>query len=141
MSVSYTHLSRRTGADDGYLVGVGLARGVEHLGLHAGGGVELALGEELLDLVDGDGGVHVAAGAGLLAEARTHTSTHSREGVLAPDELQSLVKTALGGELYVALDGDVRRALRLAGGSAVGGDIAAVGAVVRVCLLYASRCV
>ncbi len=57
-------------------------------------------------------------GAGLLTGLVADTAADGREGVLLLYELQSLGIAPHGGELYVALDGDVRRADSLAGGGA-----------------------
>ena len=131
----------RAAADDGDLVGEGLAGLVEHLRHEARLGGELLVRDELLDIVDGDGVVDVAAGAGVLAGAVADTAADRREGVLVLYELQSLEIAALGGELDVALDGDVRRALGLTWRGALVGDLAAVGAVVDVVLVLAPEAV
>ena len=77
----------RTGTDDGDLLveAAGTRRG--HHGRDvAGRGIQIALGDELLDLVDGHGGVHTAAGAGILTAAVAHTAADSGQRVLALDE-------------------------------------------------------
>ena len=77
----------RTGADDGDLLveAAGTRRG-HHRWDIAGRGIQIALGDELLDLVDGHGGVHTAAGAGILTAAVAHTAADSGQRVLALNE-------------------------------------------------------
>jgi hypothetical protein len=75
-------------------------------------------------------------------QASSQTLLHMRpqtagKGFSFLDELQSVLVLALGGELYIALYGDVGRALGLAGGGAVVGDVGTVGAVVHVVVLLA----
>ena len=77
----------RTGTDDGDLLveAAGTRRG--HHGRDvAGRGIQIALGDELLDLVDSHGGIHTAAGAGILTAAVAHTAADSGQRVLALDE-------------------------------------------------------
>ena len=106
----------RTGADDGnLLIEAAGARRSHHRRNIAGRGIQIALGDELLDLVDSHGGVHAAASAGVLAAAIAHTATDSGQRVLALDERKGLVIAALGRELQITLNGDMRRAGRLAG--------------------------
>ena len=107
----------RTGADDGdFLVPLSQLVGLDDdLGDEAGLFEEVALGDELLDFIDGDGFVDGAAGTGFFALAVTDTTADCRERVLSLDELESLVIAAFLGHLQVTLDGDVRRAGRLTG--------------------------
>ena len=119
-------------ADDGYLLGVGSADLVEHLRHKARGSVKILIGDELFDIVYRDGGIDNAAGAGLLTGLVADTAADGREGVLLLYELQSLGIASHGGELYVALNGDMRRADGLAGGGAAVHNVASVGAVVDV---------
>ena len=77
----------RTGTDDGdLLVEAASARRRHHGRDITGRGVQIALGDELLDLVDGHGLVHTAAGAGVLTAAVAHTAADSGERVLALNE-------------------------------------------------------
>ena len=77
----------RTGADDGdLLVEAASARRRHHRWDIAGRGIQIALGDKLLDLVDGHGGVHTAAGAGILTAAVAHTAADSGQRVLALNE-------------------------------------------------------
>ena len=55
---------------------------VEHLRHIALVGVQLLLRDEFLDLVDGNGAVNAAAGAGLLAAAVADVAADGGEGVL-----------------------------------------------------------
>ena len=106
----------RTGADDGDLLieAAGTRRG--HHGRDiAGRCVQIALGDELLDLVDSHGGVHTTAGAGILTAAVAHTAADSGQRVLALNERQRLVIATLRRELQITLNGNVRGAGRLAG--------------------------
>ena len=90
----------RTGTDNGdLLVEAASARRRHHGRDIAGRGIQIALGDELLDLVDGHGGVHTAAGAGILAAAIAHTAADSGQRVLALNECQRLVIAALRREL------------------------------------------
>ena len=108
--------ARRARAYDGHALGeVALHLGA-HLGRHvAGRRVELGLGHELLDLVDGHRAVDGAARAGVLAAAVADAPAHRRQRVFAPDERERVGVAALGGKLEVALHRHVRRAGRLAG--------------------------
>ena len=81
-------------------------------------GLQLLLGDKLLDLVDGDGAVDVAAGAGVLAAAVADAAADGRERVILLDELERVQIAALRGQIDVALNGDVCRAGGLAGGGA-----------------------
>ena len=109
----------RTGADDGDLLveAAGTRRG-HHRWDIAGRGVQIALGDKLLDLVDGHGLVHATTGAGVLAAAVAHTAADSGQRVLALNECQRLVIATLSRELQIALNGNVRGAGRLAGSGA-----------------------
>ena len=90
----------RTGADDGdLLVEATSARRRHHRRDVAGRGVQITLGDKLLDLVDGHGFVHATAGAGILAAAVAHATADSGQRVLALDERQSLVIAALRRKL------------------------------------------
>ena len=77
----------RTGTDNGDLLveAAGTRRG-HHRWNIAGRGIQIALGDELLDLVDGHGLVHATAGAGILAAAIAHTAADSGQRVLALNE-------------------------------------------------------
>ena len=77
----------RTGTDDGDLLvkAAGTRRG-HHRWDIAGRGIQIALGDKLLDFVDGHGGVHTAAGAGILTAAVAHTAADSGQWVLALNE-------------------------------------------------------
>ena len=109
----------RTGADDGdLLIEAAGARRRHHGRDVAGRGVQIALGDKLLDLVDSHGGVHTAASAGILTAAVAHTAADSGQRVLALDECQRLVIATLRRELQIALNGDMRGAGRLAGSGA-----------------------
>ena len=90
----------RTGADDGDLLveAAGTRRG-HHRRDIASRGIQIALGDKLLDLVDSHGLVHATAGAGILAAAVAHTAADSGQRVLALDERQSLVVAALRRKL------------------------------------------
>ena len=96
---------------------------------------ELLFRDEALDLVDGYRRVHRGARAGLLALLVADPAADRREGQLFADELERLVKAALGGELDIALDRDVRRACRLAGRGALRHDVRAVDAEVGIVVL------
>ena len=90
------------------------------------------VGDEALDLVDGDGLVHAAAGTLGLAALVADAAADGRERVFFLDELERVRVAALRGELQVALHGDVRGAGGLARGGAGGHDVLVVLAVVRV---------
>ena len=77
----------RTGTDDGDLLveAAGTRRG-HHRWDIAGRGIQIALGDELLDLVDSHGGVHTAASADILTAAVAHTAADSGQRVLALNE-------------------------------------------------------
>ena len=123
--------TRGAGADDGDLLVAEVKELLRHEALVA---LELAVGDEALDLVDGDGAVEIAAGADVLALAVADAAADGGEGVLLLDELQRLEVAALGGELQVA-HGDVRGAGGFAGRGALGRDILAVRAVLGVPVL------
>ena len=105
----------RAAADDGdllvkFLVRAGVhGRHVTVLSLH------VLLGDELLDLVDGQRLVDSAAGAGILAILSADAAADGRERVILLDELERVGIAAVARHLDVALDGDVRRAGGLAG--------------------------
>ena len=105
----------RAGTDDGDLLieAAGARRG-HHRRDITGRGVQIALGNELLDLIDSHGGVHATAGAGVLTAAVAHATADSGQRILALDERQGLVIATLSRELQIALNGDMRRAGRLA---------------------------
>ena len=124
--------ARGARADDGDLL---VAEVIELLRDKAGVALELAVGDEALDLVDGDGAVNVAAGADILALAVADAAADGGEGVFLLDKLERLEIPALGGELEIALDGDVRGTRGLAGGCPLGRDVLAVGAVLGVPVL------
>ena len=128
--------TRGAGADDGDLMAV-----IEELLRHeARLRLQLLPGDELLHLVDRDGLIHVAAGADLLAEAGAHIAADGGEGVLLLDELERLEILALAGLFQIALHGDVRGAVGLAGGGAgLGHDVLAVGEKVRLPVLLAEE--
>ena len=109
----------RTGTDNGnLLIEAASARRRHHRWDIAGRGIQIALGDKLLDLVDGHGGVHTAAGAGILTAAVAHTAADGGQRVLTLDERQCLVIATLSRELQIALNGNVRGAGRLAGSGA-----------------------
>ena len=124
--------ARGAGADDGDLLRVRAADLVEQLRHVARGFVQVMVGDEALDLVDGDGLVHAAAGALGLAALVADAAADGRERVFFLDELERVRVAALRGELQVALHGNVRGAGGLARGGAGGHDILVVLAIVRV---------
>ena len=106
----------RAGTDDGdLLIEAASARRRHHGRDIAGRGIQIALGDKLLNLVDSHGGIYATTGAGILAAAIAHTPADSRQRVLALDERQRLVIATLRRELQIALNGNVRGAGRLAG--------------------------
>lgn len=114
--VEGTGQAGRAGTDDcDLLVEAAGARRRHHRRDITGLGIQVALGDELLDLVDSHGGVHATASAGVLAAAVAHAAADSRQRVLALDERQGLVVATLSRELQIALNGDMRGAGRLAG--------------------------
>ena len=120
------------GADDGNLFLIGLAGLVDHFGNEAVFGLQILLGNEFFDIVDGNGRIDAPAGAGVLARFVADAAADGREGVLFLDELESLGIAALRGELYVALHRNMRRTLRLARRGAGGHGVGTVGAVIGV---------
>ena len=78
-------------------------------------GLHILLGDEFLYIVDCDGIVNIAAGARILAEFRTYAAADGGEGVLLLYKLKSLLISALSRELYIALNGNVSRAVCLTG--------------------------
>ena len=124
--------SRGARADNGDLFGEGFAGLVDHLRDAAGLFVQVMVGDEALDLVNGDGLVHTAAGAFRLAALVADASADRRKRVLGADQIQRVLIAALGGKLQIALHGDVCGTCHLAGGCAAGQDVLAVLAVIRV---------
>ena len=120
------------GADDGDL----FVREVVKLFRHeARIALEFAVGDEFLDLVDGDGAVDIAAGAGFLAFAVADAAADGGQGVFFLDEFQRLKIASLRGQLQIALHGDVGRAGGLAGCGTLRRDVLAVGAVLGIPVL------
>ena len=77
----------RAGTDNGDLLIEAAGACRRHHGWNiAGRGIQIALGDELLDLVDSHGGVHTAASAGILTAAVAHTAADSGQRVLALNE-------------------------------------------------------
>ena len=115
-------------ADDGdLLVPAGQSAGGDDDGRDiARLGVQILLGEEFLDRVDGDGLIDRAAGARFLAALVADPAADGGEGVVLLDEGQCLLILALRGELQIALHRDVRWASRFA---RRGAGIVAVDAV------------
>ena len=114
--VEGTGQAGRTGTDDGDLLVEAASTRRRHHGRDiAGRSIQIALSDKLLDLVDSHGGVHAAAGAGVLAAAVAHAAADSGQRVLALDERQRLVIATLRRELQIALNGDMCGAGRLAG--------------------------
>ena len=89
----------RAGADDGDALAVGRP---DRLGLHAL--LKGLVGDETLDVADGDGRVVVGAVALKLAGMRADAAADRGEGVVAPDEPVGVLVPARGGERYVAGD-------------------------------------
>ncbi len=81
--------------------------------------IELLVGDEFLDIVDCHSVVHAIAGAFVLAGVRADTAADGGERVFALDDLQRVEVLALARLLDIALNGDVRRALSLAGARAL----------------------
>ena len=117
--VSAAHAGR-TRSDDGNLLDIVCIGSLVTalFGDVAGLFAQLLLGDELLDLVDSDGAVELAAGAGVLAAAIADAAADRRERVILLDELESVKVSALACHLDVALNGDVRRAGCLTGSGA-----------------------
>ena len=70
--------------------------------------------DELLDIVDGEGLVHRAAGAFVLAVFPADRAADRGERIVPLDELEGLAVLAVARHLDIALDRDVQRAGRLA---------------------------
>ena len=85
-----------------------------------GFGVQILLGDELFHLVDGNGLIHGAPGAGILAPAVADPSADRGEGIHTLDEGEGLLVPALSRHFQVALNGNVGGAGGLAGGGAGG---------------------
>ena len=95
-----TRQAGRTGTDDSDLLIEAAGTRRSHHGRDiAGRCVQIALGDKLLDFVDCHGGVHTAAGAGILTAAVAHAAADSGQRVLALDERQRLVIAALRRKL------------------------------------------
>ena len=111
--------TRGAAADDGDLLRPrALQRRLDNVGHVAVRGVQVLLGNELLDGVDGHGLIHGAAGAGVLAPAVADAPADGGEGVLLFNKRQRVAVAALRGHFQIALHGNVRGAGRLAGGRA-----------------------
>ena len=106
------------GADDGDLFRIWLTRLVDHFRNKARFLVAVVIGDEALDLVNGNGLVHAGAGAFPLARLVADAAAHRGERVFLFDELERVGVPPLRGELQIPLHGDMRRAGRLAGGGA-----------------------
>ena len=116
------------GADDGDLLfEEALVLGLYHGRDIAGLGVQIALCDEFLDLVDRNCTVDAASRAGILAAAVAYGAADRREGICLLYERQSLGIAALSRHLQVALNGDMSRTRGLAGG---GAGFVAVDAVI-----------
>ena len=76
-------------------------------------GIELAVRNEHLYGVDGEGLVNRAARAFLFTWMRAYPATDSRKGIVLLDNFECFPVFALGGLLDVTLYGNVRRTLRL----------------------------
>ena len=122
----------RAGTDHGDLL---VAEVIELLGDEAGVTLQLAVGDKLLHLVDGNGAVQVSSGAFALALAVADPAADGGQRVFFLDQLQRLEVSPLGGKLQIALNGDMRGTCGLAGGRAFRRNIFAVGAVVGVPVL------
>ena len=81
--------------------------------------MEILLGNKFLYRVNGHGIVDGTPGAGILAALVAHPSADCREGIVLFDQGQRLLIPSLGGQVQVALDGDMGRAGSFAGGSAL----------------------
>ena len=101
--------------DDGDLLCERNVALIEHLRHVALVGMQLLLCDEFLDLVDGNGAVHAAAGAGLFAAAVADVAADGGEGVLFFDELERIHVAAFGSHADIALNGNVCRQLLLQG--------------------------
>ena len=80
--------------------------------------LELLVGDELLDVVDGHGLVDAGAGAFVFTVMRTDSPADCGEGIVPLDDLERLVVFALCGLADIALDRYVRGAGGLAGSTA-----------------------
>ncbi len=125
----------RAAADDGdFLFPVVLDVGADvHFGNETRLCLQVLLGDEFLHGVDGDGLVDGPACAGVLAAAVADASAYGRERILALDQLQRFSIFSFRSLFQIALDGDVRRAGRLARRSA--GRIAVDAVPVAVVLI------
>ena len=120
--------ARRACADNSHLLGEEAVEGGDNLlGDKAGLGLEILLGDELLYLIDGDGLIDAAAGAGILAAAVTDATADGGQGVILLNECQRIGVATLCRHLQIALHGDVGGAGGLAGSST---GIVAVDAVI-----------
>ena len=79
---------------------------------------QLLLGDELLDLVDGNRTVKLTAGACVLASSVADAAADRRERVILLDELESIKISALACHFDITLNGDMCRASCLAGSGA-----------------------
>ena len=100
--------------------------------------MEVALGDEFLDGVDGDGLVDAAAGAGFLAALVADASADGGEGVVLLDEGEGVFITALGGQFEIALDADMGGAGGFARRGAGRIAVDAVGVVIAFAPLLAA---
>ena len=110
-------------ADDGDLL---VAVVIELLRNKAGVAVEFPVGDELLDLVDGNGTVDASAGAFVLASAVADPAADCGQRVLFLDEFQRFEVSSLGSQLQVTLNRNVRGAGRLAGRGTLGRNVLTV---------------
>ena len=94
--------------------------------------LKILLGDELLYIVNGDGRVDIAAGAGVLADLVADAAADRREGIFLLYQLKGLGVASLRGELYVALNGNMRRTFRRARRRAGLHDVRAIRAVIDV---------
>ena len=121
-------------ADDGHLLGEETVEGGDNLlGDKAGLGLEILLGDELLHLIDGDGLIDAAAGAGILTAAVADATADGGQGVILLNECQRLGVATLCRHLQIALHGDVSGAGGLTGSST--GVVAVDAVVVAVVLI------
>ena len=98
-------------------------------------GVHVLLGNEFFYIVNRYRIVNIAACAGVLAEFWAHSTAYGREGVLLFYKLKRFLISALGGKLYVSLNGDVSRAVCLARRRACFNDVFTIFAPVLVPVL------
>ena len=77
--------------------------------------MQLLLRDEFLDLVDGNGAVNAAAGAGLLAAAVADVAADGGERVLFFDKLERVHVAAFSSHADIDLDGNMRGQLLLQG--------------------------